>query len=74
MLFGRLPLRREWSGVCLLVWIAPTAMMYLNQIGLGVMPMALTALFVMGVRATAQAPLEPLPAAGNPFLGRPVAS
>ena len=70
----RLPLRPEWSGVCLLVWIAPTAMMYLNQIGLGVMPMALMALFVLGVRAIGQASLEPLPAAGTPLLARPVAS
>jgi hypothetical protein len=74
MLFGRLPLRPEWSGVCLLVWIAPTAMMYLNQMGLGVMPLALLALFVMGVRAIGQAPPEPLPAAGNPLLAHPVAS
>ena len=74
MLFGRLPLRPEWSGVCLLVWIAPTAMMYLNQIGLAVMPMALMALFVLGVRAIGQASLEPLPPAGNPILARPVVS
>jgi Glycosyltransferase family 87 len=74
MLFGRLPWRSEWSGVCLLVWIAPTAMMYLNQMGLGVMPLALMALFVMGVRTMGRTPLEPLPAARNRLLAHPVAS
>jgi Glycosyltransferase family 87 len=73
MLMGRLPWRPQWSGVYMLVWITPTAMMYLNQIGVGVMPLALMALFVMGVRAMGQAPSEPMPVAGNRPLVHPVA-
>jgi len=74
IMFGRLPLRSESSGVCFLAWVAPTAMMYLNQLGLGVMPLALLALFVIGVRAIGQTPLLPLAVAPDRPLTLPLAS
>ena len=73
MLFGQLRLRSEWSGVCFLAWIAPIAMMYLNSMGLGVMPLALMGLFVMSVVTTVQTPWQPLAAARNRPLPHPVA-
>ncbi|HVX57454.1 MAG TPA: glycosyltransferase family 87 protein, partial [Candidatus Saccharimonadales bacterium] len=45
MLVGRLPWRTEHSAIYLLVWMAPLMMMYLNMVGLGVMPLALLALY-----------------------------
>lgn len=49
ILAGRLPWRPAFSPIYLLAWIAPTAMMYLNMAGIGVMPLALVALFAVAV-------------------------
>lgn len=53
LLFGRLPWRPAWSGVYLLAWVAPIAMMYLNMQGLGLFPLVLIALFALAVREAA---------------------
>jgi hypothetical protein len=50
MLAGRLPLRAEYGAVYLLAWITPAAMMYFNMAGLGVLPLALLALYAIVVR------------------------
>ena len=49
ILAGRLPWRAEFGPVYLLAWIAPTAMMFFNIFGLGIMPFALVALFGVSV-------------------------
>jgi hypothetical protein len=74
LLFGRLSWRPEWSGVCLLAWIAPPAMMLLGPLGVPVMPLALIALFVMSVRTTGQTQPAPSAAVANAPLPQPVAS
>jgi hypothetical protein len=62
MLAGRLPLRGECAAIYLLAWIAPAAMMYFNMAGLGVLPLALLALYGLVVRETASEPAaDPAP-------------
>jgi hypothetical protein len=45
ILTRRLPWRPGLRPVYLFAWIAPAAMMYLNMAGIGIMPLALVALF-----------------------------
>ncbi len=61
LMFGRLPWRPGFSGIYLLAWVAPIAMMYLNKLGLGLFPLVLMALFTLAVREAAQ-PCAPLSA------------
>jgi hypothetical protein len=49
LLASRLPWRPAFSPVYLFAWIAPTAMMFLNMAGIGIMPLALIALFCVAV-------------------------
>jgi hypothetical protein len=55
ILAGRLPLRSEFGAVYLLAWIAPAALMYFNPAGLGIMPLALLALYAVIVREAVDA-------------------
>jgi hypothetical protein len=69
MLAGRLPLRPELGALYLLAWIAPAAMMYLNMAGIGVMPLALVALYGIVLREAASAPAgDRAPAGTAPLL------
>jgi hypothetical protein len=73
VLAGRLPLRPTLAPIYLLAWIAPAAMMYLNMVGLGIMPLAVLAFYAITVRevllsdragyAAGQNPVHALPAA-----------
>jgi len=49
ILAGRLPWRPALSPVYLFAWAAPLAMMLLNIAGIGIMPLALIALFAIAV-------------------------
>ncbi|HJQ61107.1 MAG TPA: glycosyltransferase family 87 protein [Vineibacter sp.] len=45
-LVGAWPSEPRWDRICLLTWLAPTAMMPLNMIGLGIAPLANIAFYV----------------------------
>jgi hypothetical protein len=50
VLCGRLPWNRHARALWLLAWVAPTAMMYANLIGVGLFSLVLLAVFVAAVR------------------------
>jgi hypothetical protein len=56
MLAGRLPLRAEFGAIYLLAWLAPAAMMYFNMAGLGIVPLALLALYGVVLRDAVSEP------------------
>jgi hypothetical protein len=58
MLVGRLPFRSEFGPLYLLAWIAPVALMYANMLGLGLLPLALLALYGLCVREAVSGPAE----------------
>jgi hypothetical protein len=62
-LVGAWPSRTRWELVYGLAWLAPTAMMLLNLLGLGIAPLANIAFFAMVVAGVwQQASQRPAPA------------
>jgi hypothetical protein len=52
MLCGRLTFHRPARALCLLAWLAPSAMMYANLLGLGLFSLIHLAVFAIAVRQT----------------------
>ncbi len=64
-LAGVLPSDRRWDFTCLLAWLAPTAMMPLNVVGLGLTPFLQGAIFwmvVATIRSETATSRDPAPA------------